>query len=41
MNEGNISQKFRMKNMGEKNYFIKEINQYKLMCKKHKKFVEF
>ena len=37
MTEGNISQEFRLKNIGEiRNYFIEEINQNKLMRKKHK-----
>ena len=35
--EGNISQKFRLKNIDEtRNYLIKEINQNELMSKKHK-----
>ena len=38
MTAGNISQEFRLKNIGEiRNYFIEEINQNKLMSKKHKK----
>ena len=38
MEEENICQKFRLKNLeGIKNYFIKEIDQSKLMKKKHKK----
>ena len=36
--EGNISQKFRLKNIDEtRNYLIKEINQSELMSKKYKK----
>ena len=39
MAEENISQEFRLKNMEEaKNYFIKEIDQNKLISNKHKKF---
>ena len=38
MTEGNISQEFRLKNIDEtKNYSIEEINQNKLVNKKHKK----
>ena len=38
MDKENISHKFRLKNTEEiKNYFIKEIDQNKLMNKKHKK----
>ena len=38
MNEENISQEFRLKNIYEaRNYFIEEINQNELMSKKHKK----
>ena len=39
MAEENISQEFRFKNMEKaKNYFIKEIDQNKLISNKHKKF---
>ena len=42
MYEENVSEEFRLKKMDEtRNYFIEEINQNKLMSKKHKKFVEF
>ena len=38
MDEENLSQEFRLKNIKEiKNYFIKETNQNELMKKKHKK----
>ena len=38
MTEGNISQEFRLKNIDEtRNYSIEEINQIKLVNKKHKK----
>ena len=38
MGEENISQEFRLKNIEEiKNYFIKLVNQNKLVSKKHKK----
>ena len=38
MSEENISQEFRLKHIDETiNYFIGEINQNKLMSKKHKK----
>ena len=37
MDEGNISQEFRLKNIEEINYLMKEIHQNKLMSKKHKK----
>ena len=38
MDEWNISQKFRLKNVDEtRNYLIEEINQNKLVTKKHKK----
>ena len=38
MSEENISNEFRLKNMGEtRNYFIKKINLNKLMSKKHEK----
>ena len=38
MDEENLSQEFRLKNIKEiKNYFIKETNQNELMSKKHKK----
>ena len=38
MGEENINQEFRLKNIEEiKNYFIKEIDQRKLLSKKHKK----
>ena len=38
MFEENIGHEFRLKNMGEtRNYFIKKINQNKLMSKKHEK----
>ena len=37
MAEENIGQEFRLKNMEEtRNYFIKEINQNRLMSKIHK-----
>ena len=37
--EENISQEFRLKNIEEiSNYFLEEIRQYELMCRKHKKF---
>ena len=37
MDEKNISQEFRLENTEEiKNYFIEEINKYKLMSEKHK-----
>ena len=35
--EGNIDQEFRLKEMAEKNYFLKEIKQYELISKKYKK----
>ena len=36
--KGNISQKFRLKNIDEtRNYFIEEIKQNELISKKHKK----
>ena len=39
MSEENISQEFRLKNVGgTRNYFIEEINKSELMSKKHKKF---
>ena len=39
MSEENISQEFRLKNIGgTRNYFIEEINKNELMSKKHKKF---
>ena len=39
MTEENISQEFRLKNIDEiRNYFIEEINQNKLISKKHEKF---
>ena len=42
MNEGNISQKFRLKNIDEiKNYLIEEINKNELMSKKHKKVFNY
>ena len=38
MDKENISQEYRLKNRDEtRNYFIEEINQNKLICKKHKK----
>ena len=38
MDEENLSQEFRLKNIKEiKNYFIKETNQNELMKNKHKK----
>ena len=38
MSEENISQEFRLKKIDEaRNYFIEEINQNKLMSKKHRK----
>ena len=38
MVEENISQEFRLKNIYEtRNYFCKEIEQYELMSRKHKK----
>ena len=38
MNEENISQEFRLKNINQtRNYFIEEINQNELMSEKHKK----
>ena len=38
MSVENVSQEFRLKNINEtRNYFIEEINQNKLMSKKHKK----
>ena len=38
MTEDNISQKFRLKNIGEaRNYLTEDINQSDLMCKKNKK----
>ena len=38
MFEENISQEFRLKNIDEtRNYFLEEITQNELMCKKHKK----
>ena len=38
MSEQNISQEFRLKNIDEtRNYFLKEIEQNKLMSEKHKK----
>ena len=41
MDEENVSQEFRLKNIEEiKNYFIKEIDQNELMSKKHKKVAE-
>ena len=41
MPEENINQEFRLKKIDEvRNYLIKEINQNKLMSKKHKKFVK-
>ena len=42
MTEENISQESMLKNVNEIiNYFFEEINQNKLMSKKHKKIVEF
>ena len=42
MNEGNISQKFRLKNLDEiRNYLIEEINKNELISKKHKKFFNY
>ena len=41
MPEENINQEFRLKKIDEvRNYLIEEINQNKLMRKKHKKFVK-
>ena len=41
MPEENINQEFRLKKIDEvRNYLIEEINQNKLMSKKHKKFVK-
>ena len=38
MSKENLSQEFRLKNVDEtKNYFVEEIEQNELMCKKHKK----
>ena len=38
MAEENISQEIRLKNIDEtRNYFLKEIEQNEMMCKKHKK----
>ena len=38
MSEENISQEFRLKNIGEtRNYLIEEINRNELMSKKYKK----
>ena len=38
MVEENISQEFRLKNIGEtRNYFLEEIKKNELMSKKHKK----
>ena len=38
MSKENLSQEFRLKNIDEtKNYFVEEIEQNELMCKKHKK----
>ena len=38
MAEENVSQEFRLKNIGETiNYFLEEIKQSELMSKKHKK----
>ena len=38
MPEENMNQKFRSRKIDEiKNYLIQEINQHKLLCKKHKK----
>ena len=38
MVEGNIRQKFRLKNIDEtRNYFLEEIRQNELMSRKHKK----
>ena len=42
MDEENISQEFRMKNIEEtRNYLIKEIDQNELMSKKHKNAYKF
>ena len=42
MPEENINQEFRLKKIYEiRNYLIEEINQNKLMSKKHKKVAEF
>ena len=39
MPEENINQEFLLKKIDEiRNYFIEEVNQNKLMSKKHKKF---
>ena len=39
MDEENLSQEFRLKNIDEiRNYLIKEIKSNKSMSKKHKKF---
>ena len=41
MPEENINQEFSLKKIDEvRNYLIEEINQNKLMSKKHKKFVK-
>ena len=41
MSEENISPEFRLKNTDKaRNYLIEEINQKKLMSKKHKKIFE-
>ena len=41
MPEENMNQEFRLKKIDEiRNYLIEEINQDKLMSKKHKKVVE-
>ena len=38
MSKENLSQEFRLKNIDEtKNYFVEEIEQNELMCKKQKK----
>ena len=42
MTKQNISQEFRLKSIDEtRNYFLEEIDQNKLMSKKHKKFEGF
>ena len=41
MSEENISQEFRLKNGERRNYLIEEINQNELMCKKHKKVLNY
>ena len=42
MPEENINQEFKLKKIDEiRSYLIEEINQNKLMSKKHKKFVGF